>query len=134
MQEIMLDGFGNYLCQKIIERMSSEQVKTTIAQLSVYLPEICLNNHGTRAVQALIEASRDDPEKIVAFLDSIQVNMYDIILDIHGNHVIQSCISQFSPELTAPIFSVISANCFAIATHKHGCCVLQRFFEYGSSA
>jgi len=49
---------------------------------------ICLDNHGTRAVQSLIEKIKDFPELIHLFISSIYPNLLDIILDVHGNHVI----------------------------------------------
>jgi hypothetical protein len=52
------------------------------------LTKICLNNHGTRAVQTLIEAIKKDKPKVAKLLKALEPKIIDIILDGHGNHVI----------------------------------------------
>lgn len=86
--ELMMNNFGNYLCQKVIEMCSTAQLKTLLTSLFPFMPTVCLNNHGTRAVQAIIDSVRGHEDLIALFLQSIQGYMLAIILDVHGNHVI----------------------------------------------
>lgn len=48
--------FGNYLCQRVIEVCSEDELKSLIYSVLPYLFDMSLNQHGTRAVQILIEA------------------------------------------------------------------------------
>lgn len=50
-----LDPFGNYLCQKLIEYATDEQRTTIVNNALPQLSRIALNQHGTRALQKMIE-------------------------------------------------------------------------------
>ena len=53
----MVDPFGNYLIQKLLDRCSEEQRLQVLRAVapSGDLVSVALNTHGTRAVQKLIE-------------------------------------------------------------------------------
>lgn len=55
MTDVMINQFGNYLCQKIIEGADANTLSIIINTISNQLVFISLNIHGTRAVQTLIE-------------------------------------------------------------------------------
>lgn len=73
-----------------------------------------------------------------------------LIKDLNGNHVIQKCLNKLAPEdnqvLVAHhsdhlyayvdplqfIYNAVAANCVEVATHRHGCCVLQRCIDHAS--
>ncbi|CDW87351.1 UNKNOWN [Stylonychia lemnae] len=150
-QDIMVDQFGNYLTQKILEVSSHEEIKQIISSILPSITEISMSIHGTRAVQFLIEIisknlSVLDTEmmRIIEFLNQY---IKDMSLSVHGNHVIQAflCIfkSSMNPEdhdqegseiyqkYTQFIFDACIRDCIEIGSHKHGCCVMQRCLEKG---
>ena len=51
----ILDPFGNYLCQKLLEFSNDEQRNTLVRNAAGSLVSIALNQHGTRALQKMIE-------------------------------------------------------------------------------
>lgn len=53
--ELMTDPFGNYLCQKLLERCDDTQRSSIVQVIAPEFLKICLSMHGTRAVQKLIE-------------------------------------------------------------------------------
>lgn len=72
-----------------------------------------------------------------------------LIKDLNGNHVIQKCLNKLAPEdnqvliyyfdglytYVRPlqfIYNAVAANCVEVATHRHGCCVLQRCIDHAS--
>jgi hypothetical protein len=55
-----------------------------------------------------------------------------LIKDLNGNHVIQKCLHRLSADHRQFIYDAITNNCIEVATHKHGCCVLQRCIDYAS--
>ena len=57
--DLMIDPFGNYLCQKLAETCSTEELAQIIEVVAPELIQISFNPHGTRAVQKLIEVVKD---------------------------------------------------------------------------
>jgi len=46
--------------------------------------------------------------------------------------VIQKCLNKLVPEDNQFIYNAIAANLIEVATHRHGCCVLQRSIDHAS--
>jgi pumilio RNA-binding family len=137
--ELMMDPFGNYLVQKLIECCSDEQRSGVLRAVSVVrddavdgLPElvtIALNTHGTRAVQKLIEML-NSPEEVSLATSALRPGVVTLIKDLNGNHVIQRCLQRLSSEDNQFIYDAAKVHCVEIATHRHGCCVLQRCIDH----
>ena len=53
--EAMVDPFGNYLFQKILERITPDERVTLVSSVSTRLVNASLNLHGTRSVQKIVE-------------------------------------------------------------------------------
>ncbi len=51
-----INQFGNYLCQRVIEVCTENELKSLIHSVLPCIIDMSLNQHGTRAVQILIEA------------------------------------------------------------------------------
>lgn len=49
------DPFGNYLCQKLFEFTDEDQRTELINNAASHMVGIALNQHGTRALQKMIE-------------------------------------------------------------------------------
>ncbi|KXS15099.1 ARM repeat-containing protein [Gonapodya prolifera JEL478] len=131
--ELMTDSFGNYLCQKMIEVASDEQLMVIIDTVASEIINICLNMHGTRAVQKLIEHVRT-PQQTRALVTALGQNPVALIKDLNGNHCIQKCLTRLSPESNNFIFNAVTKQCIDVATHRHGCCVLQRCLDHASES
>ena len=54
--------------------------------------------------------------------------------DLNGNHIVQKCLQKLQPKDVQFIFDAACQHCTEIATHRHGCCVLQRCLDHGSKA
>lgn len=52
---LYVDPFGNYLCQKLLEHANEDQRTVLINNAAPDLVNIALNQHGTRALQKMIE-------------------------------------------------------------------------------
>ncbi|CAO3576649.1 unnamed protein product [Absidia cylindrospora] len=127
--ELMTDPFGNYLCQKLVERCNDAQRTALVDIISPDLLQICLSMHGTRAIQKLIEYLSSSYQIKTVTL-AIQPNVVALIKDLNGNHVIQKCLHRLSAEHNQFIYDIVSDNCIEVATHRHGCCVLQRCIDH----
>jgi len=55
-----------------------------------------------------------------------------LIQDLNGNHVIQKCLHKMEPNDNQFIYDAVAQNTVQVATHKHGCCVMQRCIDHGT--
>lgn len=131
--DLMVDPFGNYLIQKLLENVSTDQRLVMVKNAAPDFIKIALDPHGTRALQKLVEciSSAEETQLIV---DNLSPHIVTLSRDLNGNHVVQKCLQKFSPKNNQFIFDTASAFCNEIATHRHGCCVLQRCLDYGNEA
>lgn len=125
MNELMTDPFGNYLCQKLIEHCNDQQRLTIITKVAPDLVAISLNMHGTRAVQKLVETI-STPKEVELVVNALRTSVVTLIKDLNGNHVIQRCLHHLTSKDNQFIYDSVVRHCVSVATHKHGCCVLQR--------
>ncbi|KAJ6814751.1 putative pumilio-like protein 7, chloroplastic [Iris pallida] len=126
--ELMVNPFANYLVQKFLEVCTEDQRLRVVLVLTRYrmeLVKICLNNHGTRAVQKLIETLKTQ-QQIGLVVSALKPGFLDLTKDLNGNHVIQRCLQCLPNGENKFIFDAAAKHCVEIATHQHGCCVMQR--------
>ncbi|GAB1227679.1 hypothetical protein ENUP19_0349G0006 [Entamoeba nuttalli] len=130
---LMSDPFGNYLCQKLIEVVNSEQRIQIITKITPTFFIISKNIHGTRSIQKLISCYSTKEEQNM-LINVISPYVIELIFDSNGNHVIQECLKTFGKSDNGFIFDAIvsDGNLVKVATHKHGCCVVQRCIDYGN--
>ena len=94
---------------------------------------VALNTHGTRAVQKLVETLRL-PEQAALATAALCPGVVALIKDLNGNHVVQRCLQRLSAEDAQFIYDAAGAHCVEIATHRHGCCVMQRCVDHATEA
>ncbi|CAK9164292.1 unnamed protein product [Ilex paraguariensis] len=135
--ELMINPFGNYLMQKLLEVCNEEQRMQILLRITVErgeLVRISLNTHGTRVVQKLIETLKTR-QQISLAISALEPGFIALIKDLNGNHVVQRCLqclsdedNKYEPQMLWVTFIFVAAAkyCIDIATHQHGCCVLQR--------
>lgn len=131
--ELMVDPFGNYLIQKLLENLSSDQRLVLVKNAAPDFIRIALDPHGTRALQKLVECISTQ-EETQLIIDNLSPHVVSLSRDLNGNHVVQKCLQKFDPPNNQFIFDTASSHCNQIATHRHGCCVLQRCLDYGNKA
>lgn len=129
--ELMVHPFGNYLCQKLVEVCSESQLKMLLDLVAPQLFELSLDPHGTRVVQKVIEVF-GQVECIGMVAGALMGHTKELITDLNGNHVIQRFLTACSPALNQFIYDSVCSNVVAVATNRHGCCVLQRCIDSAS--
>ena len=137
----MVNQFGNYLCQKIIERACPGELQMIVEQICDDAATISCNIHGTRVMQTIVEKLAERPETLQMVIRVLEPNAAWLINDINGNHVLQSILMKLKASnlphendyasydqskslYTNFIVEACVNNCIAIGTHKHGCCVM----------
>lgn len=129
--ELMVDPFGNYLCQKLLEYCNDRERSALVVAACQDVRGIALNQHGTRALQKMIEqlSSEEQTQQIIL---ALAPHVVELIQDLNGNHVIQKCLNKFTSKEADFIFQAVGQNCIAVGTHRHGCCVLQRCIDHAA--
>jgi hypothetical protein len=129
--ELMTDPFGNYLCQKLLEYCNDEERTVLIQNAAKDMVRIALNQHGTRALQKMIEFVTT-PTHVQIIIEALRYRVVELIQDLNGNHVIQKCLNKLGSADSEFIFSAVGTHCIEVGTHRHGCCVLQRCIDHAS--
>ncbi|KAK0547853.1 hypothetical protein OC845_003875 [Tilletia horrida] len=129
--DLMIDPFGNYLCQKMLEFCTDDQRDLIVESVANELVSISLNMHGTRAVQKTIDYLSTQ-RQISSIIRALSMNVVTLIKDLNGNHVIQKCLNRLNSEDNQFIYNAVAQHCVEVATHRHGCCVLQRCIDHAS--
>lgn len=138
--EAMVDPFGNYLFQKIIEKITAEERVMLVQSVSTRLVNASLNLHGTRSVQKVVELCAQDEiegstgingEETASMVltKSLAPAAARLCIDSHGNHVIQRILLRLSHMHSHFVFDAVAASVGDVARHRHGCCVIQRCLD-----
>lgn len=126
--QLMIDPFGNYMCQKLFVYASREQKLSMLNGIGEGIVDICSNLYGTRSMQNIIDKLTSN-EQISLLLKIIIPSLTTLACDNNGTHVLQKCIAKFPPEKLEPLFLSMEENLITLATNRHGCCILQRCLD-----
>ena len=121
------DPFGNYLIQKLFYYLSPEKIKKILEIISPTILDIGSNSHGTRVIQHLINFL-SNKELVDFFLNNIKPFVIPLLKELNGTHIINKFVNEH-PECADEINKIIVENCSLLATHRHGCCILQKMIE-----
>ena len=72
------------------------------------------------------------PDQVGLVTDALRDGVVSLIRDLNGNHVIQRCLQRLGPEDSQFVYDAAAAHTVDIATHRHGCCVLQRCIDFAN--
>eukprot|EP00979_Chaetoceros_neogracilis_P005134 scaffold896_cov233-Chaetoceros_neogracile.AAC.4 len=147
--EAMVDPFGNYLFQKILEKITRPERILLIKTVSPRLVNASLNLHGTRSVQKVVELcaideTNDDKSKkgsqssketaAEILTKALTPAAARLCIDSHGNHVIQRILLKLPYQYSQFVFEAVANSVGDVARHRHGCCVIQRCLDSQPSA
>ena len=121
------DPFGNYLIQKLFYYLSPDQIQKILEILTPTILDIGSNSHGTRVIQNIINFL-STKELVNSFLNSIKPYVIPLLKELNGTHIINKFTNEH-PECSDEINKIIVDNCSLLATHRHGCCILQKMLE-----
>lgn len=136
---LVTDPFGHHLCLRLLDFINSTQVRESLLmKLQEDLVAVSLSVHGTRVIQKLLEMMQTTTElRIVQ--DSMSMFVITLAKDVYGMHVILRCLHRIPPPSDSEdlpsnqfIFDEITKNIVSVATHKHGCCVVQWCIDYAT--
>ena len=128
----MNDPFGNYLCQKLFDQCNPDQLKLIIDKITPNMVSIAISPHGTRSIQKLIEKSVVISDILNKVVKMLKTHVTELVKDNNGNHVLQQCLMTIKNPDNEFIYEEVVDNCLEIATHKHGCCFIQKCIDYAN--
>lgn len=131
---LMVDLFGNYLCQKVLQKCNSGQLSNILKRLQKEIPAVSCDRQGTRVMQRIIQHAEEDAQ-IEMVIDSIrgQDQVRHLMLDSHGCYVINAMIEFMPIEKVVFIFDVAVEHCEFLASDQHGLCVLKKCLQRTAS-
>ena len=93
-----------------------------------------MDQHGTRPLQKLLDNIHPlSHERSAQLSMAVKDNIYELAVNIHGNHVVQTCLDILTTdEHKDPIYQTVIQNSLKIARDKQGCCVMQTCLKTGS--
>ncbi|KAM9926114.1 hypothetical protein OXX59_003439 [Metschnikowia pulcherrima] len=127
--ELIIDPFGNYLVQKLVDYFGEPDLDFCLRLLNSNMFSISINQHGTRALQKLIDKINTDLQ-FDLLQKGLKPYITEMIKDLNGNHVIQKVLNKYTPSDCQFIYDSIVVDLLVVATHKHGCCVLQKCLNH----
>ncbi|GJN35053.1 hypothetical protein PR202_gb23781 [Eleusine coracana subsp. coracana] len=126
--ELMIDPFGNYLVQKLLEECNEDQkmhIVYEITKIPGQLIKVSCNMHGTRVVQKVIETINNSDE-VSMVVSALSPGAVTLMMDANGSHVALRCLQKLSLEYKAFLLNAAIKYCFQLAKDRHGCCIIQK--------
>ena len=125
--QLINDQFGNYLIQKIITYLNEDQILYMLQIISQSFFEIASNNYGTRVLQKIIDYIKT-AKLANYFYQLMKPLIIPLLKELNGTFAVQKFATlhrQYSNEIN----EIIVENSHVLATHRHGCCVVQKYLE-----
>ena len=123
--ELINNSFANYFIQKMFFYLNEDQLEYILKTIQPDFFEICINNHGTRVIQSIMDFLKTEKTKNL-FFDSIKPIFTDLINEINGTHIIYKLIKIF-PEYLETSNEIIINNILTISKHRRGNVFLQNY-------
>jgi pumilio RNA-binding family len=128
-----LDPFGNYVVQKLLDyggpTIRDETLRRMLAENPV---AISRNPYGTRVLQKIIDVATAEQRIALCslFASRSSSEIYAMMLDANGNHVIQKLLMLCEPgDHLGFVYRAVEKDFLRIATDNYGCRIAQRCIE-----
>ena len=126
--KLINDPFGNYLIQKLITYFNQDQMLKLLTIISPSFYEISCNSHGTRVLQKMI-GLLSSPIIKNYFYELVKPIVAPLLKDLNGTYIVQKFATKYLTEYGLKINAIIIENSSELCTHRHGCCVIQKYLE-----
>ena len=130
--ELSNDAFGNYFIQAIIPELDSNNLVSFTNMVNNNLLKLCLNPHGTRVVQLLIDNIKDNKcNLLILFTKYLSKIMDKLINDLNGSFV----LIHYAKEIKENdiIYNFVNRNIVEICIRTYSCSALQKFIDLGNN-
>ena len=130
--ELSNDLFGNYFIQTLIPELDSNNLISFTNIIVSNLLNLCLNPHGTRVVQILINNIKDNKYNLLLlFKNALSKIMGKLIDNLNGSFVIMHYAATIKDN--EMIYDFLNSNIVEIATNSYSCSALQKLIDLGTN-
>ena len=130
--ELSNDLFGNYFIQEIIPKLDTNNLISFTNMVVNNLLNLCLNPHGTRVVQILINTIRDNRFGLLLLIkNELSKIMGQLIYNLNGSFVLMHYAIQIKDN--EMIYDFLNNNIVEIATNSYSCSALQKLIDIGTN-
>jgi hypothetical protein len=127
--EMIGDPYGNYLLTSIIQRCDNLQRYLIINRIASKVLEASMTISGSRCLQHLIEASKDDQPTMTLLWKFLKPEGAMLCSHPYGNHCIQKLLKTMNIFCFPDLIQVIIDNFKSICLNRYGSYVIQRCFD-----
>lgn len=119
LHELMVDSYGNYFCQKLLQSSSSKQRLYLLKKISPYIVAISCDKRGTHSMQSLIQLiNMEEEEKTLE--KAINDYIIQLSFDANGTHVLQKVILTVKVERLSYIFDACYDKLIELSLDSNG--------------
>jgi len=132
---LMVDSFGNYVMQRLLDRSQPEQLKRLVQAVLQYdmVLQLSLDSYGCRVMQKMLSLCHEqERDEVLAVLKAQDVS--SLILDPNANHVMHCIVSLLPKEDTTFISEYFEGKAVELSRHKYASRVLLRVIRHGTEA
>ena len=124
----MVDQYGNYFCQKLLQSSSSQQRLQILKALKPNIVKISCDKKGTHSMQCLIEMINMGSES-EELQEGIQGHVIELAFDPHGTHVLQKVMLCMKEEQIDFIFNPVYESLVELSMNQNGLCVIKKLIQ-----
>ena len=130
--ELCNDLFGNYFIQALIPELDYNNLISFTNLVVNNLLKLCLNSHGTRVVQILINNIKDNKfGLLLLFKKALSQIMVKLIYNLNGSFVIMHYAMTIKDN--EMIYDFLNNNLVDIATNSYSCSALQKLIDISNN-
>ena len=130
LNKIIVDVYGNYFCQKMIQICSKDQRILILENIKDNLVQISKDNSGTHAIQTMLDTITSPTEEIL-ILTSVQGHELELAFDNNGTHVLQKILVVIEESKREQINFVLfnEENIKNLCLDSKGICVIKKMIK-----
>lgn len=128
LQDLMVDSYGNYFCQKLLQSCSSKQRLYLLKKISPHIINISCDKRGTHSMQSMIQLINMEEEE-QTLEDALSQHVISLCFDPNGTHVLQKVISTVKVNKLDYIFNSCFDKIVELSLDSNGLCVIKKIIS-----
>lgn len=125
LHELMVDSYGNYFCQKLLQSCSSKQRLYLLTKISPHIVNISCDKRGTHSMQSLIQLINMQEEEDT-LEHALREHVISLSFDPNGTHVLQKVILTVKVAKLDYIFEACFDKLLELSLDSNGLCVVKK--------
>mmetsp|Transcript_18289 Transcript_18289/g.32864 ORF Transcript_18289/g.32864 Transcript_18289/m.32864 type:complete len:403 (-) Transcript_18289:69-1277(-) len=121
--ELMVDQYANYMCQTLVQSISSTLRLRFLQSLAGHLVSIAMDPRGTHSLQALISLCSLPQEELV-YMRDFGPHVLDLAIHPNAAHVLQKLV--LTVKKTSFITDLVAYRARKLSCDKLGVCLVKK--------